>query len=98
MPRVTSSQAQVNASSSEVPVGVWLRSHKNAALQLLGLPVRGVEKLGEAVQKWLEPGPKDENDTAWMHTTDFGSDRVRQEVIDAWWEDRESARRVGKDS
>src|SRR3954462_7670055 len=81
------------------PIAPHALGHKRdaasaAAAKLLGLPVRGIEKLGAAVIKWLEGPP--ESDTAWMHSTNFGSDRIRQECIDGFWEEKEAAAKKAK--
>ena len=85
-------KAAPQASDDEL-VGVWMRKHQNVGVRLLGLPVSGLEKIGAAVIKWDEGPP--ESDTDWMHTTRFPSDKIRQECIDGFWEERERKARGG---
>ena len=82
----------LSTSSDTIPIGAFMRQSKSAAVRLLGLPVRSVEMIGATISKWLDPSP--ESDTAWMHTTHFPNDKIRQECIDGWWEAREAALRA----
>jgi hypothetical protein len=84
----------VAPTESRTPTADELKASPHLAARLLSLPVRGLEKLGAVVIDWLEGEP--ESDTAWMHTTRFPSDKIRQECIDGFWEEKERAAREAK--